>query len=410
MSGDAGRAIERVARLSYGKLVALLAVRSRDIAAAEDALSAALVRALEDWPRAGVPDNPEAWLLAAARRIEIDRWRRGETARAGERTLLEREEDRMAATPSPFPDERLALMLACAHPEIDPRIRTPLMLQVVLGLDARRIASAFLVAPATLGQRLSRAKSRIAALGLRYEPPDRADLAPRVAAVLDAVYVAYTVGRDAAPGDGWQVSDLAEEAVWLARVIADLLPGEAEAQALLALMLFGESRRAARRDPANGRYVPLDAQDPSRWDEALIDEAETRLRAAGRLGPPDRFGLEAAIQAVHADRRRTGRVDWAAVEHLYRGLVRVSPTVGARIGHAVARARLDGAAAGLALLSDIPAALVEAHQPYWAARAHLAAGAGDVAAALAAYDRAIGLTEDPAARAFLSGARARLLV
>jgi RNA polymerase sigma-70 factor (ECF subfamily) len=420
MDGPAA-AVERVARQSYGKLVAMLTRRTRDIAAAEDALSGALVKALEDWPRSGVPGNPEGWLVAAARRLAADAWRRGETARAGREMIAMLDAERAAVPGDEHhapEDARLTLMFACAHPAIDPAIHAPLMLQAVLGLDAARIAGCLLVKPATLGQRLARAKARLKEAGARFALPDAADLQERRDAVLAATYAAYTLGWDGAFGGDAHIAGLSGEAVWLARVAAEAMPGEAEATALLSLMLFSESRRSARR--ADGVFVPLSEQDMSLWDEALCAEAEGLLRLAAptrasvqpHASPPRSFGryaLEAAIRAVHADRRRSGRTDWAALEHLYRGLLAVSPAIGARIAHALALAEVNGVSAGLDALAVLPADRVAEHQPYWAARAHLVAKAGLTDEALAAYARAIGLCADEAARRHLTARRAALL-
>lgn len=401
MEDAAGRAAERAARLSYGKLIAMVAVRSRDIAAAEDALGEALLRAIVDWRRSGVPANPDAWLVTVARRIDADRWRRAVSAADGAERWLLLEDERLAAPDFEIPDDRLRLMLVCAHPAIEPAMHTPIMLQVVLGIDARRIASAFLVSPATMGQRLSRAKARIAEAGLRFELPGRADVPGRTDAVLTAIYAAYSLGWDIAYIHPERSRDLVDEALWLARVAVEIAPENAEAQALLALILFVEARRDARRDPATGAFVPLSDQDPGRWDLSAIAQAERALRTAGGLGPRGRFGYEAAIQAVHAARRSTGSTDWTAIEHLYRGLLSVSPAIGARIGHAVAVAEAFGAETALAHLDAIPGERAATHQPYWVARAHVLGLAGDLAGARAAYGKAIGLTEDAASRVFL---------
>ncbi|MCZ8316904.1 DUF6596 domain-containing protein [Phreatobacter sp.] len=402
MGDAAARAVERAARLSYGRLLALLAARGRDLASAEDALGGALLRALETWPRTGVPDNPEAWLLATGRRLAVDAWRRQATAatHAPEVTLLD--EERFARQEGAFPDRRLALMLACAHPAIDPGIRTPLILQTILGIDVRRMASAFLVKPATLGQGLVRAKARIRDLAIGFELPGPEALPERIDAVLGAVYAAYTLGWDDAFAGEDARGDLTEEACWLARIVADCAPAHAEANALLALLLFSEARKSARRDRLTGAFVPLSDQDPATWDAALLTEAEDRLRRARPEAKPGRFGLEAAIQAVHAERRRTGRTDWPAIEHLYRGLVALVPTVGARIGHAAARAAVSGPAEGLALLDALGVEAIATHQPYWATRAHLLAELGRPVEAAEAFERAIGLSRDPAVRQFLT--------
>jgi RNA polymerase sigma-70 factor (ECF subfamily) len=398
------RAIEAVARDSYGRLLAFVAARTRDVAAAEDALADAFVAALSTWPRDGVPDNPAAWLLTAARRRLLDRVRAdGRTRAAGDR-VLELIADRPAAAgDEPFPDERLTLMFVCAHPAIDPSIHTPLMLQTVLGLDAATIARAFLVPPATLGQRLVRAKAKIRDARIAFEVPDGPELPRRLDAVLGAIYTAYGRGWEDAAGADAKARGLAEEAVWLARVLVQRLPEEPEARGLLALVLHCEARRAARRAP-DGRYVPLSEQDPAHWVGAMADEAERELTAAARQGRLGRFQLEAAIQSVHADRVRTGVIDWAAIATFYGHLVRLAPTLGARVGLAAAVAEAEGPGAGLALLDGIDPTAVAGYQPYWAVRAHLAERAGRPEAR-AAFDRAIELAEDVAVRRFLQDRR-----
>ncbi|MBN9009585.1 MAG: RNA polymerase subunit sigma-70, partial [Rhizobiales bacterium] len=319
---DARTTAEAVARRSYGKLVAFLASRTRDVAAAEDALADAFAAALADWPANGVPDNPEGWLVTAARRRSIDAARRHRTAEAGEMhlTLLAEElEEAMAETAS-VPDERLRLMFACAHPAIDAAIRAPLILQAVLGFDAAAIGSAFLVAPATMGQRLVRAKARIREAGIPFRVPDADELGPRLEAVLDAIYAAFAEGWTDAAGTEARRRNLADEAIWLGRLVTQLLPDEPEALGLLALMLHAEARRAARRD-AGGAYVPLSAQDTARWNDALIDEAERLLHRAAEMGRIGRYQVEAAIQSAHVVRRRTGSSDWRAIVTLYDALL-----------------------------------------------------------------------------------------
>ncbi|MDH4414087.1 MAG: RNA polymerase subunit sigma-70 [Rhizobium sp.] len=409
MSVDtASRAAESVARRSYGKLVAALAVRSRNIAAAEDALGEALLRAIIDWRRNGVPANPEGWLITTARRIDADRWRRAVTAAKGAEHWMLQEDERLSGASFEIPDDRLRLLFVCAHPAIDSAMHTPLMLQVVLGIDARRIASAFLVSPSTMGQRLSRAKARIAESGLRFELPEREHVGPRTGAVLTAVYGAYSLGWDLAFSSGEQGRNLVDEALWLMRLMVEIAPDNSEALALLALGLFAHARQAARRDPETLAYVPLGDQDPALWDARLLAEAEETLRRAGTRGAPGRFGYEAAIQAVHVARRQTGLTDWSAIEHLYRGLLSCSPTLGAMIGHAVAVAEIDGPEPGIRLLDEIPQDRSRFYQPYWAARAHLHERRGSEREAAVAYDTAIALTEDAAARRYLLDHRAGL--
>ncbi|MGK9166991.1 RNA polymerase subunit sigma-70 [Inquilinus limosus] len=401
MSTDTRHAVERVARDSYGRLVIFLAARSRDIAAAEDALADAFRAALETWARDGVPDRPEAWLLTAARRRLIDgaRHRRVRADAVPDLRVVADEAQELAEADR-FPDERLKLLFVCAHPAIDPAIHTPLMLQTVLGLDAARIASAFLVSPAAMGQRLSRAKVKIRDAGIAFEVPEAKELPPRLDAVLQAIYAAYGSGWDDVAGADPRRRGLAAEAIDLGRMLRPLMPAEPEVEGLLALMLHCEARREARRGPA-GEYVPLSEQDTARWSQPLIAEAERILAAAAQDRRMGRFQLEAAIQSVHARRARTGRTDWETIALLYEGLVRIAPTIGALVGRAAAVAEARGAAAGWALLQDIPAEAVAAYQPYWALAAHLLRRLGQVAEAAAAYDRAIGLCEDPAMRAFL---------
>jgi len=400
------RAVERVARESYGRLVAYLSVHTQDLAGAEDALSEALLKALTVWPRDGVPKNPEAWLLTTARHSLIDFFRHQQVVLAGEsELLLLTRNSEESPLESIFSDERLKLLFVCAHPAIDPAMHTPLMLQTVLGLDAVRIGGAFLVSPKTMGQRLVRAKTKIRDGGIRFEVPERRQLPQRLEAVLEAIYAAFGVGWDDMAGTDQRGRSLAEEAIWLARVLLQLVPGEAEAQGLLALMLHCEARRAARRD-RGGRYVPLSEQDPNLWSLPLIEEAERHLAEASKCGQPGRFQLEAAIQSVHAERVRSGRVEWAAIVRFYEQLNRISPTIGMRTGYAAALAEAKEAERGLAVLDALNPDAVSCYQPYWAVRAHLLESLGKDAEAQHAYDRAIGLAEDPAVREFLLQKRA----
>jgi RNA polymerase sigma-70 factor, ECF subfamily len=400
VSNPAGIA-EAVARASYGRLVAFIAARTGDVAGAEDALSEAFAAALADWPAHGVPDNPPAWLLTVARRRLIDAARRCRTSREASAHLGLLADELATEASGDVPDERLALMFVCAHRAIDPTVRAPLMLQTVLGLDAATIASAFLTAPATMGQRLVRAKARIKLAAIPFRLPERADLPERLEAVLDAIYAAFTAGWTDPGGMDSRRRDLAREAIWLCRLVVSLLPEEPESLGLLALMLYAESRHAARRT-ADGEYVPLDEQDVAGWDTGLIEQAETLLLRASAIGVVGRFQLEAAVQSAHVVRRRTGQTDWPAIVRLYDALsiLTGSPVVG--INRAVAVAETAGAAEGLAhldLLAGDPR--LANYQPYWAARGGLLARTGQAAEAAAAYRRAIGLEADPAVRRFL---------
>jgi len=390
-----------VARESYGRLVAYLSVHTHDVASAEDALSDALVAALDHWPQDGVPQNPEAWLMTAARRSIVDGIRHNQVVLAKEPVLMLIQKDSTeAAGATQFPDERLKLLFVCAHPAIDPAMHTPLMLQTVLGIDAARIAGAFLVPPKTMGQRLFRAKTKIRDGGIPFEIPQERELPERLEAVLEAIYAAFGIGWDDMRGADQRGRDLAEEAIWLARVLLQLIPNEPEVEGLLALMLYCEARRPARRD-TEGRYVPLSEQDPKWWSLPLLEEAERCLSDAFRRGRIGRFQLEAAIQSVHAERARTGCTEWAAITRFYEQLVRVSPALGTRIGYAAAAAEANGPEAGLQLLDEIELEAVSEYQPYWAVRADLLQKLGKSAEASDAYDRAIGLAEDPAVREFL---------
>jgi RNA polymerase sigma-70 factor (ECF subfamily) len=392
-----------VARESYGRLVAYLSSHTHDVGSAEDALSNALIAALETWPRDGVPQSPEAWLLTAARRSFIDLVRHRQVAEASEPTLVllkeESKQPNMTLSPE-FPDERLKLLFVCAHPAIDPAMHTPLMLQTVLGLDAVRIAHAFLISPTTMGQRLVRAKTKIRDGGIRFEIPQERELPERLDAVLEAIYAAFGIGWDDMAGVDQRGRDLAEEAIWLARVLLQLMPQEPEVHGLLALMLHCEARRAARRGP-DGRFVPLSAQDCQKWSLSFIEEAERHLGEAAGRGRSGRFQLEAAIQSVHAERARSGRIQWNAILMFYEQLMRISPTLGTQTGYAAAVAEAKGAEAGLAALDGIDPGGILAYQPYWAVRAHLLQRLGRTPEAWDAFDRAIGLTEDPAVRQFL---------
>ena len=391
-----------VARRSYGKLVAFLAARTRDVAAAEDALSEAFASALADWPLKGCPSNPEAWLLTVARRKLIDASRRRSTGEAAtsELQILAEGLD-AAAADTEIPDRRLALMFACAHPAIDAGIRAPLILQVVLGLDANTIASAFLTSPAAMGKRLGRAKEKIRQAGIPFLIPAREELPVRIGAVLDAIYAAFAEGWSDPSGTDVVRRDLTAEAIFLARLVAELLPQEPETLGLLALILYAEARRCARRSPA-GEYVPLADQNLTLWDWQMIEQAEALVRSASALGSLGRYQLEAALQSAHVYRCRTGHENWADVVQLYDTLMALAASPVVAINRALAIAEVQGVGAGLAAMPEAAqdGRLAE-YQPYWAARAALLARSGAAAEAHQAYEMAIGLERDPAVRRFL---------
>jgi len=376
-----------------------LARRSGDLAGAEDALADAFATALERWPRDGVPERPEAWLITVARRRLADRARRSATPErfAAQLFAAAKSAEARAWHDKPFPDERLEMLFACAHPAIDAGTRTPLVLRTVLGVDAGRIASAFLVAPAAMRQRLVRARTKIRDAGIAFEVPESTQLGDRIAVVLDAIYAAFGLSWEES-GTGGAGSDLNAEAVWLARAVAELLPREPEAHGLLALVLFVEARRPARRD-TQGAYVALDQQDPRHWSAPMLRQAEAAL-AAAQSPDPGRFALEAVIQAAHVARRSGAPTDWRTIALLYDLLVSRCGAIGAAVSRAAAHARAYGDPAGLAALSTLDAARVARYQPYWALRAHLTGDPQD-------YDRAIGLAEDSATRSFLLARRAQ---
>jgi RNA polymerase sigma-70 factor (ECF subfamily) len=409
-TGDEARSTaEAVARRSYGKLVAFVAARSRDLAAAEDALSEAFASALQSWPQNGCPANPEAWLLTVARRKLIDITRREHGSE-----LVDEDVERVAQGDAPtdgeVPDRRLALMFACAHPAIEAGIRAPLILQTILGLDAATIASAFLMSPTAMGKRLVRAKSKIREAAIPFCIPEREELPGRLDAVLAAIYTAFSEGWSDAAGTDSSRGDLTSEAFFLARLVTEMLPAEPEAIGLLALMLHAEARRSARRSE-DGEYVPLAKQDPLRWDAQMIDEAEALLVRASAFGVTGRYQLEAAVQSAHVYRCRTGHGNWEAVLQIYDALFTMTESPVVAINRALAVAELHDAHAGLEAMPDHNGdGRLAAYQPYWAARAELLAKAGAHEEAGQAYEIAIGLERDPAVRRFLERRRSGVLL
>lgn len=380
--------IEGVARASYARLLAILSAKTGNIAAAEDALSDAFAAALAKWPEDGPPDNPEGWLLTVARNRWRDRMKSAVT-----RTSAPLDEAQEAALeevdPEMIPDNRLLMMFVAAHPAIDATIRTPLMLQTVLGLEAERIAAAFLIPGSALAQRLVRAKRKIKAAAIPFITPDRSDMPNRLEAVLEAIYGAYAL-------DWMADEDLTSEAIYLADLTVEMLPEEPEALGLAALLNFSHARAAAR---AGAEFIPLQDQDPSTWDRRAIARAETLLRRAQQTGRIGRFQIEAAIQSAHCARKPGERPNWTAIAALYEALVKTAPTIGAAVGRAAAFGEAFGAKTGLRALGQIAATDAQGYQPYWATRAHLLRANGQDAGA--AFAKAIALCTHPPTRVWL---------
>lgn len=366
----------------------------------EDALSDALHAALATWPDEGLPDNPEGWLVRVARNRMTDAHRRAlklHPLPIEDHDVATRETRKAAHI-----DPRLPLLFVCAHPGIAEPARGPLMLQAVLGFTAAEIARAYVSSPTAMSKQLVRAKERTKANAIPFRVPEAELRADRVPDVTEAIYGCYSLCWL----DGPDAESMQREAVYLADLLATEMVYDAEILGLSALLAFLHSRRSARlRD---GCYVPLSEHSTELWDHDLIAAADMRLRQAFQLGLPGRFQIEAAIQAVHAARARTGTTDWPALLSLYDGLIHFAPTMGAYVSRAAVVGEFHGAKAGLMALGERPDPRLERFQPYWATRAHLLAQSGAVVDARAAYDRAISLAVSAGIRRFLVSARGKL--
>jgi RNA polymerase sigma-70 factor, ECF subfamily len=383
-----------VARASYGRLLALLASRSGDIASAEDALADAFRLALEHWPKTGVPENPEAWLMTTAKNRALDGFRR--TARSPVVAVDELPEAiDESEEAEDIPDKRLQMMFVCAHPAIDAGLHTALMLQVVLGFEAADIGRSFLVSPAALQQRLVRAKRKIKDARIAFQIPERSDMPERLSAVLESIYGAYSMAwlRD----EG--ARDMTGEALYLSQVIASLLPQEPEVLGLASLLAFIQARQKARA--STEAYIPLQQQNPLEWDSVLIASAEKLLVQAARLQNLGRYQLEAAIQHAHMLRIRDGSTDWRAILALSEGLCRLFPTAGSHAERIAALAEVAGPNVALEDLERFQNMLGTPFQPLEALRAHLFSQLQRGAEAKSAYAKAISLTVEPTVRNWL---------
>jgi RNA polymerase sigma-70 factor (ECF subfamily) len=408
MGADPARIAETTARESYGRLVSYLAWQWRDLAAAQDAMGDALLKALEVWPLDGVPASPDAWLLAVAKR-QLLQLARHDRVRYDPAVTALLEQDAMSAAPPDVPDARLKLLFVCAHPAIEEKVRIPLMLQSVLGLQAAEIAPALLVSPTALAQRLVRAKQKIRDTGLRFEEPEAKELPERLHHVLESIYGAFGLSVDAVDGAEARVTDLREEAIYLCSIVCKLMPDAPEAWGLLALMTFVQARRAAQTD-AQGNFVPLGQQDVRLWDRAAIVQADQWLWTAAQKREPGPYQMEAAVQSAHSHRLFTGTTPWAGIANLYQQINTHFPTQGALVAGAVALAEAGDVAAGLRQLDAMDPTMVQTFQPWWVAKAYLLSLQGEqhVVQAAAAYQTAIGLSSQQKLREHLERLRLAL--
>ena len=405
------RTIETLYRSESGRVLATLVRILGDLDLAEESMHEAFAAALESWTVAGIPDNPRPWLISTARFKAMDAMRRRARFAGAQRALVAHMESRVNDAPSgneeigdeEIEDDRLRLIFTCCHPALPPEGQVALTLREICGLTTEEIARAFLVTPATLAQRIVRAKAKIRDARIPYEVP--ADLGQRLHSVLQAIYLVFTEGYSACSGDSLTRPDLSAEAIRLGRLLVELLP-EPEAQGLLALMLLHESRRAARHSP-QGELVLLGDQDRSLWDRALIHEGITLVDGVLALRRFGAYTLQAAIAAIHAEAPTAAATDWSQIVGIYDALLRESPSPVVELNRAVAVAMHDGPEAGLALIDAIlkgggEGGLLQDYYLAHSARADLCRRLGRVADARASYEKALELAQPEPARRFLA--------
>ncbi|MEH1102809.1 RNA polymerase sigma factor [Micromonospora sp. CPCC 205561] len=391
--------VEAVFRAEYGRAVAVLVRLLGDIDLAEEAVQEAFTVAVARWPEAGPPPSPAGWIITTARNRAVDRLRR-EASRAdrhAQAALLHVCD--VPAEEGPVRDDRLRLIFTCCHPALGPAARVALTLRLLGGLGTAEIARAFLVPPATMAQRIVRAKAKIRDAGIPYRVPGDADLPERLSGVLAVLYLIFTEGHTASSGDRLVRDDLCAEAVRLGRLLVELMPDEPEAWGLLALMLLTEARRPARTT-ADGVLVPLPEQDRRRWDAGLVAEGQALVRRCLRRGRPGPYQIQAAIAAVHSDAPDTAGTDWAQILTLYDQLTAYAPGPVVALNRAVALAEVAGPAAALAAVERLD---LSGYHVFHAVRADLLRRLGRAGEAAQAYRTAIERTENAAERAFLAG-------
>lgn len=387
---DIHQSLERTLRDDRGRLLAALGSYLGNYTLAEDALQQAMESALNHWQSRGIPENPRGWLLQVGRRKALDTIRRSNRHTKHLTQLSETADQPSAPDPHDIPDHRLRLIFTCCHPALDLSAQVALTLRALGGLTTDEVARAFLVKPATMGQRISRAKSKIKAANIPFAMPDLADMHSRVDVVLQVIYLIYNEGYSVTEGTHQLRIDLCEEALFLARLLATLSPDAPEVRGLLALILFSHARRSARLAVGSG-FVPLDKQDRTLWDSSMIVEAQDHLAVALPMGQVGPYQLQAAIHGVHCDAERSQDTDWAEITGLYKVLLLIEPSAVTQLNFAVALSYAEGPERAISILEALEPKM-QSYQPYFAARADIYARMNWADAARVAYDRAIELS------------------